>query len=361
MHLSTARIWRGAENQVLQTILGLRRLGARAALVAHRDGELLRRLAGQPDLLALAPLGEWDLAAVWRLARTIRRLRPDVIHVHEPHGVSLAAAALALVRNPPLLVASRHVLWKTSGNRLSRWKYGRVDCFIAVCDAVRTALIDDGIDPRRIQRIYPAVDVARAAAAPPADLRAMLGLEAGTLLVGTVAALSPEKGLQHLINAAAIVVREVSQARFVICGEGALRRGLQNQVERLGLARYVVLAGFRDDVQKWLSAFDLVVLSSVQEGLPTSIIDAMAASKAAVATRVGGLSELVVDGQTGFLVPAADAPALARKITELLRDEALRGRMGTAGLERAREMFDVGDMVRNTLAAYEKLLAARAA
>ena len=122
-------------------------------------------------------------------------------------------------------------------------------------------------------------------------------------------------------------------------------------------ARHVFLAGFRPDVLELLKDFDVFALSSIQEGLCTSLLDAMAASKPAVATAVGGVPEVVADGETGFLVPPKDDTALAEKIVRLLKDADLRRRMGDAGLTRARQHFTVERMVQSTADAYERIVA----
>ncbi len=145
-------------------------------------------------------------------------------------------------------------------------------------------------------------------------------------------------------------------SRFVICGDGELRPALEEQIKRKHLERHVFLAGFRPDVLELLKGFDLFALSSLQEGLCTSLVDAMAASKAAVATRVGGVPEVVADGETGFLVPPRDHEAMADRIIALLKDDTRRTRMGEAGLKRARKLFTVDHMVEGTSAAYDRLL-----
>src|SRR5437667_7537175 len=131
LHVDTARTWRGGQNQVLLTVNGLRSIGQRAALVAHPDGELRRRFAEGLDLIPIAPRTEMDLTAAWRFARVLKRLAPDVIHAHDPHGVAMASLALSLgsgkkgtgVFSGPALVASRRVDFHLKGNSFSRWKY----------------------------------------------------------------------------------------------------------------------------------------------------------------------------------------------------------------------------------------------
>ena len=146
--------------------------------------------------------------------------------------------------------------------------------------------------------------------------------------MGNVAALVPHKGQRYLIDAAAEVVRHVPDARFVIAGEGELESALRRRIAALGLEKHVVLAGFRPDIIPLHKGFDLFVMSSTTEGLGTSALDAMACGKAVIATRAGGLAEVVVDGETGLLVPVRNPHALADAIVRLLRDPELRQRCG---------------------------------
>jgi L-malate glycosyltransferase len=357
LHIDTARTWRGGQNQVLLTVLGMRALGHRAMLVAHGAGELRQRAAEGLELLPLAPKTEMDLSAAWRLSRLIKQLRPDVIHAHDPHGVAMAALALSMSTQPvnPPLVAARRVDFHIKGNALSRWKYRQVDCFICASDAIRAMLIADGIPASRAVTIHEGIDLGRVAAAPPANLHADLWLPHHAPIVGNVAALVPHKGQRHLIEAAAIVVKTIPDARFVIAGEGELRPALERQIKEHHLEKHVFLLGFRPDVLSVHKAFDVFVMSSVTEGLGTSLLDAMACGKPIVATTAGGIPEVVADGETGLLVPARDHEAMANAIMTLLGDEGLRRAMGAAGEARVRDRFSAERMVQDTLAVYQRV------
>ena len=342
----------------MHTVMGLRAQRQRAALAAHPEGELFRRMSEGTDLIPLAPRNEIDLAAAWRLSRVLKQLRPDVIHAHDPHGVAMAATALSIASpspEPPL-VASRRIEFRIAHNSFSRWKYGRVACFIAISEAVRDRLIADGIPRQKTTVVHEGVDVERIVHLPAASVHAAFFLPTHAPVVGNIGALVAQKGQHHLVDAAAIVLRAVPDARFVILGEGELRPALEEQIKRKHLERHVFLAGFRPDVLELLKGVDLFALSSLQEGLCTSLVDAMAASKASVATRVGGVPEVVADGETGLLVPPRDHEALAEGIIALLKDSAQRTRMGEAGLTRARKLFTVEHMVDGTMAVYERLL-----
>jgi glycosyltransferase involved in cell wall biosynthesis len=357
LHIDTARTWRGGQNQVLVTLMGLRALGHRTMLVAHPDGALRQRASEGLDLVPLTPRTEMDLSAAWRLSRLIKQLRPDIIHAHDPHGLAMAALALSMstqLSKPPL-VAARRVDFHLRGSALSRWKYRQVDCFICASEAIRQLLIGDGVPPAYAVTVHEGIDIGRVDAAPPANLHQELWLPHHAPVVGNVAALVPHKGQRHLVEAAALVVRQVADARFVIVGEGELRPQLERQIKDRHLEKHVLLAGFRPDVLSVHKAFDIFVMSSVTEGLGTSLLDAMACARPIVATTAGGMPEVVADGETGLLVPARDAEALAAAIVRLLKDNELRERMGRAGRERVLRCFSAEKMVKDTLRVYERV------
>jgi glycosyltransferase involved in cell wall biosynthesis len=326
-------------------------------LVAHPDGELRRRAAEGLELLPFAPRTEMDLSAAWRLSRAIKVLRPDIVHAHDPHAVAMAALALSMSTQPKRapLVAARRVDFRLKGNALSRWKYDQVDLFVCASEAIRRILLVDGVSEARTVTVHEGIDLERVTAAPEAPLHDELWLPHGSPVVGNVAALVPHKGQRHLIDAAALVVRKMPDARFVIAGEGELRESLEHHVKHLHLEKHVFLPGFRTDILSLHKAFDVFVMSSITEGLGTSLLDAMACGKPVVATTAGGIPEVVQDGATGFLVPPRDHHAMADALIKLLGDVQLRKRMGDAGLALVKAKFSAERMVQETLRAYRRV------
>ena len=242
---------------------------------------------------------------------------------------------------------------------LSRWEYSQVDCFIANSVDIRDRLVAEGIPLAKTTIVTEGVDVERIVRMPAASVHAAFYLPTHAPVIGNVAALVPHKGHHHLIDAAALVVREVPDARFVIVGDGELREALEKHVRDKHLERHVFLAGFRADALELTKGFDLFAVSSVTAGACTALLDAMAAEKAAVATTAGAMSELIVDGETGFLVRPRDHAAMAERLVVLLKNPQLRSRMAEAALGRARERFTVERMVEDIAAVYERLIAAR--
>jgi glycosyltransferase involved in cell wall biosynthesis len=360
LHIDTARTWRGGQNQVLLTVNGLEEIGVPAVLVAHESGELKRRASEGLRFLGFSPKSEFDVHAGWQLARILADIRPNVVHAHDPMAVALAAMALTMNASleRPLLVAARRVDFHLKRHAFSKWKYRKIDLFIAASRVIAGMLVDDGIPRDRITVVHDGVNLSAIDRQPAIDAHAAFWLPHGAPIVGNVAALVGHKGQKYLVAAAAQVVREVPDARFLILGEGELRAPLERQVRELGLERHVLLAGFRADAIGLQKSFDVFAMSSITEGLGSAMLDAMACGTAVAATRAGGIPEAIVDDQHGLLVPPHDAAALARALVRLLRDPALRERLAHAGRQRIIEEFSVEKMVRRTVAAYEKGLRA---
>jgi L-malate glycosyltransferase len=166
----------------------------------------------------------------------------------------------------------------------------------------------------------------------------------------------PHKGQRYLVDAAHLVVQEVPDARFIILGDGELREHLEKQVREHHLEKHVLLPGFRTDVLGCIKGFDVFAMSSVTEGLGTSLLDAMACGRAIVATHAGGIPEIVEDGVNGLLVPPRDARALAEAIGRELKDPDLREQLGKAGFDRVCARFTVERMVEQTASVYQRLV-----
>jgi len=356
LHIDTARTWRGGQNQVLLTVLGLRALGHKAVLVAHPEGELYRRALEGPDLVPLAPRNEIDLSAAWKLSRIVRQWKPEILHAHDPHAASMAALALSFnAPEPrPKIVVSRRVDFHLQGHSFSRWKYRQADLFIAASDAIRQILEHDGIPASHIVVVHDGIDVAKIGRLPIVSVHSELWLPHGVPVIATAGALVAHKGHKYVIDAMPHVLREVPDAHLIIFGEGELRDVLEKQIRERRLEKHVLLPGFREDVLQLLKSVDLFVMSSVTEGLGSTVLDAMATRLAVVATRAGGIPEAVVHAETGLLVPPAEPRELAGAITRLLKDRPLRERMGHAGHKRVSQHFGVARMLEETLGAYRR-------
>lgn len=359
LHFDTERFWRGGQQQVYLLLGGLRRRGIDSTLAAPLDSALLERVRRDDfPVHPLAARGDADPVAIFRLARLLRRERFELLHAHTAHAHGVAAAALRLLprRLRPKIVVSRRVIFSRASFSTRR-KFDRADRIIAVSLAVREGLVGSGIDSARIQVVRDGVPIGQQPAANDERerVRRLLGLRPNDKLVLHLAHLSEEKGQSDLIAAAPAIRRAVPGASIAMVGQGLLRERLERQAS--AHAEGILFAGFwpPDRIPTLLAAANLFVFPSRQEGLGSVLLEAMAAGLPIVATRTGGIPEIVRDGCTGLLVPPGDPPALADAVIRLLSDPALAARLAAAALEFVEREGSAERMVGQTLAVYRAL------
>jgi glycosyltransferase involved in cell wall biosynthesis len=362
-HLNTEPTWRGGEQQTLYLLQGLRRRGYPVVLFSSPGTPLFER--ARDEGLEPCPLSirsEADAPAIIRLSRELRRLRPAILHMHTSHAHTIGVCAAVLARSGIKRIVSRRVdfsIYRHSFLGLNRIKYAYgVDRYLAVSNVVREVLIGDGIRPELVSVVHSGADPDRFRGAPSIDRDDLLrewGVPPGTPMIGGVGALVPHKGFEHLIDAAAIVLGR-RDAVFVIAGEGELREDLARRVAERGIESRFRLLGFLNDVSSLIPAFDVFTFPSIQEGLGTSVLDAFLLERPVVASRVGGIPEMVRHRENGLLVDPADPAGLAAAIEEVLANPDEARRMGAAGRRTAIESFSVDSMVEKTLAAYHEVL-----
>lgn len=242
---------------------------------------------------------------------------------------------------------------------VSRWIKYRVgvDRYIAITRAVARVLERGGVPARRIAVVPSGIDPDRHAGGDGRIVRAALGVDAGAPLVGSIAHFAWHKGLKYLVRAWPAVRDRRPKARLVVVGSGEEESMLRAEARGAGVESSVTFPGFQSDVSHWLAAFDVYVQPSVMEGMGTSVLDALAAGKPVVATRVGGIPEIVEDGETGLLVPPSNPDALATAVLRLIDDANLAARLASSGARRVRAAFTADRMAEATLAVYREVLA----
>jgi len=310
-------------------------------------------------VLTLNRRSRLDVAKWGPLLELLHRERVDILHAHK-FGSNAWAAVLGRLARVPVIVAHEHT-WAYSGQPLRRFidreLIGRsADVFLAVSPEDRRRMIDfERIDSTKVR--YVPNGIPAMAAGDGMALRRSLDANSTTPLIGTVCALRPQKALEVLLAATAMLVVERPDLRVVIVGEGPERIRLERLSEELGLAATVEFLGSRtqEELPDILAAIDIVVSSSSFEGMPLAVIEWMAAGKAIVATNVGGVPALIADGVDGLLVEPGDPHQLAEAIARLLRDADLRSALGASAALRQRRTFDLHHMVSSLESLYEAL------
>jgi sugar transferase (PEP-CTERM/EpsH1 system associated) len=278
-----------------------------------------------------------------RLARHFRREEPEVVHTHDQRALFYAGPA-AWLAGVPRIVHTRHgrdIHATARQTRMIRQLAKLVDRFVCVSDEVAALSREQGIGGERLHTILNGIDLGRFGTRGPDP--------AGPVV--TVARLSSEKDVANLVRASAIAALRVPELRVEVAGGGPCRAELERLAAELGVADRIAFLGEVGDVPAVLARARMLVLPSRSEGIPLTVLEAMACGLPVLATRVGGLPEVVEDGTTGLLVPPADPAALAEAMAALWDDPDRRDRMGRAGRRRAADRFDVRRMV----AQYESL------
>ena len=287
--------------------------------------------AGIP-LVTLGRRSKWDVHRLAGLVQLMRAERFDIVHAHM-FGSNLWGTLSGRACRVPVVIAQEHT-WSYEGNPLRVWLDGRVigrlaTRFVAVSAADGKRMIEIERVPREKVIVIPSAYVPHARPTG-GDLRAELGLEQGTPLVGTAALMRPQKALEVLIDAHAQVVASVPDAHLVLVGDGSCRTELERRVRERGLADRTHFLGLRDDVDSILSALDVAALSSDFEGTPLLVFECMANDTPLVATAVGGLPDVIEHNRTGILVPPRRPDALANAVIALLEDPERRAQLAAA-------------------------------
>ena len=353
-HLNTERTWRGGEQQVLSLAIRLARRGHGNLIVARRGSPLAKRSkeAGI-ETHEIFPLGEWDFFSAWCLSKVLKSNGTNMIHAHTPHATALAAFCVRFSGLPAL--STRRVDFHLRNNALTRWKYARMSRVVAISDAIKKILIEDGFPTAKISLVRSGIDFERLARVIPIN-RSDLGIPDDAVLVGQIAALAPHKDQATFLRAISFLKWRIPKLRAAIVGDGSLKSRLKSLSKHLGIDDIVTFHGFQEDALGYCKAFNYFCLSSKEEGLGTSLLDAMAMRIPVIATGAGGIPELVVNKRTGYLAQVGNPSSLADAIAEGIGVQKNRETITENAYRKALE-FNIDSTVAGMEAVYREVIA----
>lgn len=358
LHLCESSDTGGAESVLISMVEGIDKNRYRSLVCLLNDGWLKVELEKRRIETVVIPQPR-SLDLRWLLE--VRRLLKDrdihVMHSHE-FATNVYASVLSWFTGIPVVATAhgKNYYGEKWRRRVAYRFVARQSAMVAVSDDLKRFLVRQvGIPPSNIRVIHNGIDLGRYAVQERARaLRKELGLSSDQRVVGTVANLFAVKGQTYLLRACRAVARVFPNLVLLVAGEGEQLAPLEKEASDLGIADKVKFLGFRSDVPALLQEMEVFILPSLSEGLPLSVLEALALQKPVVATHVGGIPEIVEDGVTGYLVPPRNPEALAERIILLLSDPQTAARFGEVGRKRVEEAFGLEQMIRNYQSLYDE-------
>jgi L-malate glycosyltransferase len=359
IHISTANSWRGGEQQLAHLMSELTRKGVSQEVLCIENAPL----AAYCDQNGVATKvfkkqGALNLKAANMLANLCKQKRNIIVHCHDSHAHNIAYFSAIFFKNQSPVIVHRRVDFAVSNSFLSRAKYNHrtIAKLICVSNAIREILIPSLKNPEKAVVVHSGIDLSKFTGVENKNtLRKEFGFSDDTTLVGNIAALAPHKDYFTFIATAEILLKNNPQLRFVIIGEGSERKSIENEIQTRGLVDKILLAGFRTNIKELLKELNVLLFTSKTEGLGTSILDAFAGELPVVATKAGGIIEIIEHKVTGLLSETGNAKGLAEMVELMLKDDDLRKEIVANAKDRVKD-FDFKNTATKILEIYKVVL-----
>jgi len=359
LHVSTAKTWRGGEQQLIYLVEELRLKGI-AQVVVCTKGSCVEEYCRHNNIPVftskkLLPI---DPAFAYLIAKTARKHSVNLIHSHDAHAHTFSVMASTFFGAKPSIIVSRRVDFPIRKGFLSKWKYNHksVKRILCVSDAIKDITSKGVRNSAVLRTVYSGIDLKRFENKPTENvLRKEYNIPTEIPIIGNVAALAPHKDYFTFLDVAKLASDKGFNGKFFIVGEGELKDELKAYTRKLGITDTVVFAGFRDDIPQVIPCFDIFLITSETEGLGTSILDAIACETPVVATTAGGIPEIIIHEKTGLTAPVKDAEGLFTNICRLNRDKELTKKL-IAGATIHLQSFTKQATANKTLEIYQELL-----
>jgi glycosyltransferase involved in cell wall biosynthesis len=355
LHVETGRNFYGGALQVRYLLEGLHGKGVKNLLACPTGSEIGRACQDFATVLEVPMAGEIDGRFFFHLYYFIRRCKPDLVHIHSRRGADFWGPLATMA------AGGRAVLTRRVDNPEPRWwarlKYRPYEQVVTISEGIRQVLLNEGVTERKLQCIHSAIDVQRYRIEGNREwFQKEFGLAPTCQTVGVIAQLIERKGHRFLIEAMPAILQKCPETHFLFFGKGSCEEKLRCFCDELGVADKVTFAGFRGDLPEILPCLDLVAHPALMEGLGVSLLQAAAAGVPIVGCRTGGIPEIVIDGENGYLVPPGSSEVLVQPIVELLSDSEKRKKMSLRGQMIVQERFLIEAMVNGNLALYHQVL-----
>ena len=354
-HLDTETEWRGGQQQAIYLIEGLLKKDLPTLLICRKDSKLYEySQKNNIPVETLALRSEYDIFSAVKLLGLIKKYKAKLLHCHNSHALGLGILTKFFIDIP--LVASRRVDFPIQKNIFSNFKYNtqKLNKIICISDNIRRVMEKSKIQQEKLITIRSAIDVSKADRIGD-ERKVTAEFSESEFLIGTIAALTGHKDYPNLIEAAETVINKKANVKFIAIGDGKLKEQLTLLIKSKGLEDKFILMGYKENVYDYLKRMDIFVLASKLEGLGTSVLDALSCGKAIVATKAGGIPEMIVDGVNGLLVPKQKPEELAKAIIKLIENPQLCEKLSLEAKDSA-QLFDISLLVEKHEQLYNSLI-----
>lgn len=355
LHVETGKNLYGGAYQVLQLLNGLNNSRFENLLFCP-SGSRIATMAKHPTEVYKAPLaGELDPRFFFHLHRAIKKFNPDILHAHSRRGADFWCALTGRVGLYGKVLTRR--VDNPEQKWLARTKYRFYDRIIVISEAIGSVLLSEGVPKAKISVVRSAVDFCDYQEISDKNWFCKeFGFSRNKTVIGMISQFIPRKGHRYLIEAIPQIVAKFPHLRVLLLGKGPLKEDLRKQCKKAGIEDYVRFAGFRKDIPKILPCLDLVIHPALKEGLGVALIQAAAAGVPIVATRVGGIPEIVRDGFNGLLIDPESTEEIVSTLSKLLSEPGTAKRLGENGKKLAADEFSTDSMVQGNIKVYQQLI-----
>lgn len=355
LHIDSETEWRGGQRQAAYLHEGLLKMNIESAFCARKNSKLADYFKNKNQHFYELPFkNEIDIYSAFKIAQIAKKNKFNILHCHSAHSLSIGILASYFYKVK--VIASRRVDFRIKSNFSNKFKYrnSKLNRIVCISSYIQKVLLECGIPVDKTKVIKSGIDIHRFDKCESTLLKSKLNPE-NKIVIGTISAIENHKDYPTFIEAAKIILSKRNDVLFIALGSGSLMDEMKSKIAGLGLSENFKLVGFQNEIGEFLRMFDIFTLFSSKEGLGTSILDAMSVGLPIIGTNAGGIPEIVINEENGFLVPKKNPKALANAIFQLVENGDLRRKFGNNSTEFVKN-FSVEKMIENNFNLYCEIL-----